>query len=118
MMLERAIGALKQDKSAALASFTAGIKGFKDRDLYVFCGGPDSRMSGHGGDPNLVGRVFRTIVDKNGTNHGDLFYGAAETGKIKMVEYVWPRPGQTRPAPKRSYVTKVSDQMCGVGYYK
>jgi signal transduction histidine kinase len=105
-------------EAAALAAFTAGIDGFKDRDLYVFCGGPDGRLSGHGGDPKLVGREFRTIIDKNGTNLGDLFYASAKEGKLSIVEYVWPRPGETVPAPKRSYVTKVKDQICGVGYYK
>ena len=31
---------------------------------------------------------------------------------------MWPRLGTTEPVPKISYVTKVKDQMCGVGYYK
>jgi hypothetical protein len=31
---------------------------------------------------------------------------------------VWPRPGETEAVPKASYVTKVDDQICGVGYYK
>jgi hypothetical protein len=31
---------------------------------------------------------------------------------------MWPKPGQTEPAPKESYVTRVGDQVCGVGYYK
>jgi signal transduction histidine kinase len=117
-MLERAISAVKDNKEAALASFTAGVKGFKDRDLYVFCHGPDGLVSATGKDPKLIGRAARTIIDKNGTNLGDLFYGAAEVGKIKVVDYLWPRPGETKPAAKRSFITKVDGQICGVGYYK
>ena len=37
-MLERAVAAIETDEAAALAAFTAGDEGFKDRDLYVFCG--------------------------------------------------------------------------------
>jgi hypothetical protein len=38
--------------------------------------------------------------------------------KVKQVTYMWPKPGKTEPSPKASYVTKVGDQVCGVGYYK
>jgi hypothetical protein len=31
---------------------------------------------------------------------------------------VWPRPGETAPSPKTSYVTKAGNQICGVGYYE
>lgn len=39
--------------------------------------------------------------------------------KFNEVTYVWPRLGTTEPVvPKVSYVTKVKDQVCAVGYYK
>src|SRR5262245_61466265 len=31
---------------------------------------------------------------------------------------MWPRPGDTRPVQKASFVTKVGDRVCGGGYYK
>jgi hypothetical protein len=31
---------------------------------------------------------------------------------------MWPRPGSTDPVKKVSYVTRVGDQVCAVGYYK
>jgi hypothetical protein len=31
---------------------------------------------------------------------------------------MWPRPGDTTPVHKVSFVTKVGDQVSGVGYYK
>lgn len=43
---------------------------------------------------------------------------SASEGKIVTVAYKYPRPGQTDPVQKESYVTKVGDQVCGVGYYK
>jgi hypothetical protein len=31
---------------------------------------------------------------------------------------MWPRPGEDEPVQKVAYVTKVDDQVCGVGYYQ
>ncbi|MEZ5863930.1 MAG: cache domain-containing protein [Geminicoccaceae bacterium] len=116
-MLEQAVVALEADEAAALAAFTAGEAPFKDRDLYVFCGGPDGLMSAHGADPGLVGRDVRELTDVAGTKFGVAFYESAVEGEFNTVEYLWPRPGGTEPLPKASYVTLVGGQMCGVGYY-
>ena len=117
-MLERAVVAVNADEAAALAAFTAGTDGFKDRDLYVFCGGPDGMMTAHGAKPALVGQSMRDITDKAGMKLGEAIYAAAVPGEFNVVEYVWPRPGETESVQKASYVTKVADQVCGVGYYK
>lgn len=116
-MLEQAVEALEADEAAALAAFTAGKAPFKDRDLYVFCGGPDGLMSAHGADPGLVGRDVRELTDAAGTKFGVAFYESAVSGEFNIVEYLWPRPGGTEPLPKASYVTLAGGQMCGVGYY-
>jgi signal transduction histidine kinase len=42
----------------------------------------------------------------------------AAEGQIVGVSYMWPEPGSHVPAAKISFVTRVADQMCGVGYYK
>jgi signal transduction histidine kinase len=118
-MLERAVAALQVDEPAALAAFTAGSQGFKDRDLYVFCGDAlDGITTAHGADPALIGQSMRDVTDKAGKKFGDEFYTVAEEGEFNVVEYVWPRPGETEGAPKASHVTKVGDQICGVGFYK
>jgi signal transduction histidine kinase len=117
-MLERAVAAVKADEPAALKAFTAGTDGFKDRDLYVFCDGPDGKVSAQGGNPAMVGQNAHAVTDKAGKKVGEAIYAAAVEGKFNVVEYVWPRPGQTEAVPKASYVTKVADQVCGVGYYK
>ena len=114
-MLEKAVGALKANKAKALAEFTKGEGGFKDRDLYPFCGGPDGNFTAH---PSLTGKSLKDLKDKAGKPLGAEMYKAATEGKISEVSYMWPRPGQTEPVQKVSYVTKVSDQVCAVGYYK
>lgn len=118
-MLERAVAAIKQDEAAALTAFTAGDEGFKDRDLYVFCGdAADGTMTAHGANSALVGQSLRDIKDKAGKPIGEEFYAVAAEGEYNVVEYVWPRPGETEPSPKASYITKTGNQVCGVGYYE
>src|SRR5262245_5455767 len=115
-MLEKAVAAVKADKAKALADFQSGAGGFKDRDLYVFCAGPDGIITAH---PSIKGQQLRTLVDKNGKKLGEEIVANANEGKIAEVSYMWPRPGaDTTPVDKVSYVTKVADQVCGVGYYK
>ncbi|MEF8719675.1 MAG: cache domain-containing protein [Candidatus Accumulibacter necessarius] len=114
-MLEKAVVAVKADKAKALGMFTKGEGGFKDRDLYPYCGGPDGNFTAH---PTLVGKSLKDLKDKAGKPLGAEVYAAAKDGSIAEVSYVWPRPGQTDPVAKVVFVTKVADQVCAVGYYK
>ena len=68
--------------------------------------------------PKLVGKSLKDLKDKTGKPLGEEIYAKAQEGKITEVSYMWPRPDQTEPVQKVSYVTKVGDQVCAVGYYK
>ena len=114
-MLEKAVAALKQNQAKALEMFTKGEGGFKDRDLYPFCGGSDGKFTAH---PTLVGKSLKDLKDKTGKPIGEEMYKVAQEGKVAEVSYMWPRPGETEPVQKVAYVTKVGDQVCAVGYYK
>jgi len=114
-MLEKAVAAIQKDEAKALAMFTKGEGGFKDRDLYPYCGGPDGNFTAH---PTLVGKSLKDLKDKTGKAFGEEIYNAAAAGKIVEVPYMWPRPGETEPVQKVAYVTKAGDQVCAVGYYK
>jgi len=114
-MLERAIAAVKQDKSAALAMFTTGAGGFKDRDLYPYCGGTDGKFTAH---PSLVGKSLVDLKDKAGKPFRAEIYAVADEAIMRQVSYVWPRPGENEPVQKAAYVQKIGDQICAVGYYE
>ena len=114
-MLEKAVAAVKADKTKALAMFAKGEGGFKDRDLYPFCGGPDGNFTAH---PSLVGKSLKDLKDKAGKPLGEEMYKVAQAGKISEVSYMWPRPGSEELVQKVSLVTKAGDQVCAVGYYK
>ena len=116
-MLDKAVAAVKADKAKALASFKAGTDGFKDRDLYPFCFSIPEGIS-LVGPPSVLGKDVRTLKDATGKAFGEELYKSADEGKINEVNYMFPKPGQTEPSAKVSFVTKVGDLGCGVGYYK
>ena len=119
-MLEKAVTAVKADMEKALAMFNKGEGGFKDRDLQPFCFNISDGKIVATTVPNLLGTDIRTLKDKNGKEFGKEGYQAAIEGKITETSgYMFPRPG-TDPAlfEKVSFVTRVADLGCGVGYFK
>src|SRR5437660_11032810 len=61
-MLDRAVSAVKEDKAKALEMFNKGERGFKDRDLYVFCANAsDGILTAH---PTMKGKQLRDILGK------------------------------------------------------
>lgn len=116
-MLDKAIVAVRADKAKSLESFNAGTGGFRDRDLYPFCANAsDGVFTAH---PTLRGKPVRDLKDSSGRMFGEEILRAGGTeGTVNEVAYSFPRPGSTDPAPKVTYVTKIGDQICGVGYYK
>jgi signal transduction histidine kinase len=118
-MLEKAVAELKTNETAALAKFNKGDGGFKDRDLYVFCFDMNSgKFTAHGANQSLLGTDVKALKEKDGSPLGEKVFNAAKAGTVATVSYNFPKPGTTDPVPKESYVTRVGNQGCGVGYYK
>jgi len=116
-MLDKVVAAMKADEAKALSMFTKGEGGFKDRDLYPYCVGPDGTFSAH---PTLMGTSATDLKDKAGEPVGQKVIAAGNSGpgEVLEVSYVWTRPGETTPVQKIAFVTKIGDQICAVGYYK
>jgi signal transduction histidine kinase len=120
-MLNRAVAALKEDQAVALAMFLKGEGGFRDRDLYPFCfriADGKTLVS-----PRAVpaGTDVRSLRDSTGRVFGQELYAAAQKpeGQVTTVEYMFPKPDTTEPPfPKVSFVTRVGELGCGVGYYR
>ena len=117
-MLEKAVVAVKADKAKALAMFKNGEGGFKDRDLYPFCFNSGDGKINTTAATNLIGTDVRALKDKTGKAFGEDLYRAGQKNTVTEVSYMFPRPGSDTPVEKISFVTKVGDQGCGVGYYK
>jgi signal transduction histidine kinase len=123
-MLTKAVTALKADKAKTIDQINKGEGGFLDRDLYVFCFniGDAKAIANASTNPaakKTIGIDVRTLKDSTGKVFGKDLYEAAKEGQITEVSYMFPKPGtDMTPVPKVSFVTKVGDLGCGVGYYK
>ena len=120
-MLNKAVAAVKADKTKALEMFNNGE--LLDRDLYPFCfDASDGKFVAVG--PNLkqlLGMDARALKDPTGKVYGLELYAAAQKpeGQITEVSYVFARPGADKAqVPKMTFVTKAGDLGCGVGYYR
>lgn len=114
-MLERGIAALENDKPAALVAFNDADGAYRDRDLYIFCAGSDGLITAHAKD--MVHWSLREWIDISGEAIGEEMYSVATEGKISEVSYLYTRGDDPIPFEKTSLITKVGDQLCGVGYY-
>src|SRR5215471_1215919 len=68
-MLDKAVAAVKADKTKALDMFNKGEGGFRDRDLYVYCANVSDAKLVAMGNPQakqLLGTDGRTLKDANG----------------------------------------------------
>jgi len=121
-MLDKAVAAVKADRDVALAMFIKGEGGFLDRDLFPFCLRIADAKSLAGPKAVPAGTDVRTLKDANGKAYGEAVYAAGQKPEGEITEvagYLFPKPGAITPTfPKTSFVTKVGDLICGVGYYK
>jgi hypothetical protein len=124
-MLMKAVAAVKADKAKALDMFNKGEGGFRDRDLYVFCGNASDGTIVATGNPKLkqaLGTDMRAAQNSTGEAFGVEMYAAIQKpeGQITEVSYMSPRPGgDDTPVAKVALVTRADDDLgCGVGYYK
>jgi Single Cache domain 2 len=121
-MLLKAVAALKADRDVTLGMINKGEGGFRDRDLYVFCVRmSDGKQLASGAVIPPIGTDQRTLKDSTGKAFGLELYAAGQKpeGEITEVSYMFPKPGTTAPpVSKVSFVTRVGDLGCGVGYYK
>jgi hypothetical protein len=120
-MIEKAVAELKANQAVALVKFNNADSGFRDRDLYAFCFDTTTGIRTAHVLVEYIGKDIRPLTEKNGSPLGQKIFDAAikvQEGEITTVNYNFPRPGTTDPIAKESYVTRVGNQGCGVGYYK
>lgn len=117
-LLDRAVAALKTDQATALANFNKPDGGFRDRELYVACFDATSGLVNAHVDPRQIGVDIRTIKSPSGDAFGQRLFDSAKEGAVATVDYEYPPPGGTTPVAKQSFVTRVANEGCLVGYYK
>ena len=118
-LLNRAIALLNIDKNRALQQFTTGEGGMIQGDLYVFCFVSEGTLTAH---PAAIGiNIFSNpdLKDENGSPVGETMATNAKSGSINEVVYKLRKydTDSEQEYTKTTLYTKVSDQICGVGYY-
>jgi hypothetical protein len=114
---------VKADKAKALDMFNKGEGGFLDRDLYPFCANLSDGKLLAVAIPNakqLFGMDVRELKDATGKVCGKEMFKAAQKpeGTIPEASYMFARRSDPKPVAEESFITKVGDIYCGVGYYK
>jgi len=123
-MLMKAATAMKADKTKTLDLINKGEGGFLDRDIYPFCFDlSDGKILAVASNnaKQFLGTDIRALKDATGKIYGPDLHAAAQKpeGQVTEVSYMFPRPGADKtPVQKVSFVTKVGDLGCGVGFYK
>ena len=123
-MLAKTVAALKADKAKTLDMIAKGGGGFVDCDLYPFCNNVSDGKVLPSPNPNakqLFGTDGKKVKDLTGKAFGLEQYNAGQKpeGEITEVSYMFPKPGpDSTSVPKVSFITRIGDIYCGVGYYK
>ncbi|KKP35981.1 MAG: hypothetical protein UR26_C0001G0025 [candidate division TM6 bacterium GW2011_GWF2_32_72] len=107
----------KNTTEESFAAFSYPVGEFISGDLYVFAFDLEGNCLAHGNDPGLIGQNLYDLQDPDGK-----YFIRDFIEKVKLVDYAW-SDYIWYGAPKKSYITKVTDQISnkkyilGVGYY-
>ncbi|MGA2027204.1 MAG: cache domain-containing protein [Syntrophobacteraceae bacterium] len=118
----KAVAALvkEQGPEAAIAKVNDPKSEFTWKDSYVFLLDADTTMIvAHPANPKLIGKIQTGLKDSNGKMFFVEFLNVANEKGEGWVDYTWPKPGETTPSTKSTYVFKVpgSKLIAGAGYY-
>jgi cytochrome c len=118
-LLDRAVAHVDSvGAEKAYADFNRPDGGFVDRDLYVYCVDMQGNTLAHGANPALVGKNLLDLKDVNGVQPVREGIRIAQTTGQGTFEYSWPNPISKKIEPKSTYVSKVKNGECAVGYYR
>jgi cytochrome c len=116
-LLRRAVALVEREgPKKAIAAFNDPKGGFVDRDLYVFCMGPDYKMKAHV-DPGMRGVDVATLKDPDGKEIGRKIIELSQKGGGTLA-YRWVNPVSKKVEDKVSFLEKAGPLFCGVGAYK
>jgi len=117
-MLDEAVSHYEEaGREQALEDFNTGDQ-WQDRDLYVYCIGPDQMVSAHGANEALVGTSAMNLIDPEGMNVGAAVVEIGQGEGSGTVDYVWENPQTGQVEPKTAFVQQVGEDICAVGFYQ
>jgi signal transduction histidine kinase len=105
---------------AAFSEFRERGSEWWSGDVYIFAYSPEGTVILNPAFPAREGRAYHGEKDKKGKAFHDELLKAAQTEGSGWVDYWLPKPGQTEPSQKWSYVRAVKAEgvaLVGAGFY-
>jgi methyl-accepting chemotaxis protein len=119
--LEKEVGAGKIDHDEALRRFRAEIYAarYDGNSGYIFVYDLTGKAIAIGADPSLEGKDRSGVKDINGNLLVQGFIDKLKTAEDGSVDYLYPRPGETVPGRKTTYLKKFTpwNMFIGTGVY-
>lgn len=113
---------VERQGEAAFATLRDRSSGFYFLDAYVFVLDRQLNQLVNSGFPELEGTNTADMKDAEGKLIGQEMIKLLETQEAGWVDYLWPRPGDSRPARKSSFVRRVDiggkTLIIGAGIYR
>ena len=119
-LVNKAAALVESKGKAAFTQFRQrGTEWWSD-DVYVFAYSPDGTVILNPASPGREGRSYHGEKDKKGKAFHDELLKTAQTKGSGWVDYWLPKPGETEPSQKWSYVRAVNVDgvlLVGAGFY-
>jgi len=106
--VEKAAALIQRDGRAALDRIRDHTGEFNFMDVYVFVDTMDGTELVNPGFPNIEGTNIMNYKDYNGRLIVKEYIDLANANGSGWIEYDWPKPGQSTPSKKQTYVKKVT----------
>lgn len=106
-MVEDAAALIEKKGKDAFADFHNAQGRFLVKDAYIFVIDPNGVELANPAFPNLEGKNVLNIKDSNNKLFVKDFFKVAENKGEGWVNYMWPKPGDSTPTQKSTFVKKV-----------
>ncbi|MCW3995144.1 MAG: cache domain-containing protein [Candidatus Bathyarchaeota archaeon] len=121
-LVTNAVSFIEQEGKTAFPEFRKEGSEWFHGDSYVFVWRTDGLRVVYPPDPSGEGQNMSSLVDANGKPIGKLFIDTALSAEGEgWVDYSWPKPHETEPSIKRTFIKSVIVEketfLVGSGYY-
>ena len=120
-LVNNAAALIDSKGKAAFTEFGKPGSKWRNRDTYVFVADLKGTTLFHGAFPALQGDNRRSVKDSNGKLFVVEFENVVQSHGSGWVDYTFPKPGQSKPSQKWSYVKAVIidgiPRYVGTGFY-
>jgi signal transduction histidine kinase len=115
-----AVDLMRESGESAFYTMRDRSTSFRFYDAYVFVLDPDGLMLVNVGFPDLEGTNVALLQDSTGKAFVQEMLAVGDDSPA-WVDYMWPKPGDSRPAKKSSYLRRVTidgqEYIVGAGVY-